>query len=187
MVPTDITEMLIAWKDGDKSVLDQLYPIVEHQLRHLASSRIKRERQDHILQTTALVNEAFLKLSKGNVDWQCRAHFFAVSARIMRNILINFAREAKAAKRGGGAIRVDLKEAAIVSSERNQELLDLDEALKRLAEKSEIKAKIVELRYFGGMTINETAEVLGISASSVSSHWRLARAWLRREIRIGGE
>ncbi|MCC7307981.1 MAG: sigma-70 family RNA polymerase sigma factor [Acidobacteria bacterium] len=183
----NLTDLLLAWKHGDEAALDQLYPVVERELRRIASRRVRRERKNHTLQTTALVNEAFVKLCKGSVQWQNRAHFFAVSARVMRNILINYARDSKATRRGGGVARVDLEQVAVISSERNQELLDLDDALKRLAKMSKVKAEIVELRYFGGMSIDETAEVLGISASSVSLHWRLARAWLQRELGNGGD
>lgn len=178
----DITEMLLNWKNGDSTAFEKLYPLVEHELRRIATIRVKRERHNHTLQTTALINEAFLKLAKGNVDWQGRAHFYAVCARVMRRILINYARDAKAARRGAGAEHINIDDVAIVSSERGRELLDLDEALERLGKQSKIKADIVELRYFGGMTIEETAEALDISPSSVSLHWRLARAWLQREL-----
>lgn len=181
----EITEMLLAWKAGDAAAFDQLYPLVERELRRIARSKVRRERNNHTLQTTALINEAFLKLTKGEAAWQDRAHFFAVSARIMRNILINYARDSAAGKRGGRAEHVNVDEAVLISKERGQELLDLDDALQRLATVSKTKSQVVEFRYFGGMSIEETAEVLGISASSVSLHWRLARAWLQNELENG--
>lgn len=185
MVSHNITELLLEWKNGDKTALEKLYPIVERELRHIASTRIRKEKKNHILQTTALINEALLKLAKGNVEWQDRAHFYAVSARIMRNVLINYARDLNAAKRGRGVTHLNFDEVTVISRERSQEIIDLDEALERLALRSKIKADVVELRYFGGMSIEETAEVLGISPSSVSAHWRFARAWLGRELRNG--
>jgi RNA polymerase sigma factor (TIGR02999 family) len=178
----ELTAMLVEWKKGDNRALEKLYPLVENELRRIAKFRLSGERRNHTLQTTALINEAFVRLFKGNVDWQGRAHFYAVCARVMRRILINYARDAKAARRGGGAQHLNIDDVATISAERSQLLLDLEDALKRLAEKSKVKADIVEMRYFGGMTIEEAAEVLGISPSSVSLHWRLARAWLQREL-----
>ncbi len=182
MTSYDITEVLFQWKNGDNDAIEKLYPLVEHELRRIARSRLKSERKSHTLQTTELINEAFLKLVKGKIDWQGRAHFYAVCARVMRRILINYARDARAIRRGGGAQHLNIEDVSIISTERSQLLLDLDDALKRLAENSKEKASIVEMRYFGGMTIEETAEVLSISPSSVSRQWRLARAWLQREL-----
>jgi RNA polymerase sigma factor (TIGR02999 family) len=148
---------------------------------------MRRERSDHTLQTTALINEAYLKLVKASgVNWQNRAHFFGVSAKVMRRILINYARDAKADKRGGSAAEyINLDEAVIFTEEKSQQLLDLDEALKRLEAFDKTKSQIVEMRFFSGMSIEETAEALSISASGVSHHWRLARAWLKKEMENG--
>jgi RNA polymerase sigma factor (TIGR02999 family) len=159
-------------------------PLVENELRRIARRYLRRERENHTLQTTALINEAYLKLVKADdINWQNRAHFFGVSARIMRRILINYARDARAAKRGGGSEAVNLDEVTVFTPEKSRQMLDLDDALKRLEEVDELKSRIVEMRYFSGMSIEETAEALGISPSSVSLHWRLARAWLKKEIK----
>lgn len=183
----EITELLFAWRNGDEEALESLMPLVEKELRRIASRQMRRERLDHTLQTTALINEAYLKLVKASgVDWQNRAHFFGVSAKVMRRILINYARDAKADKRGGTAANhINLDEAVIFTEEKSQQLLDLDEALKRLEAFDKTKSQIVEMRFFSGMSIEETAEALGISASSVSHHWRLARAWLKKEMETG--
>ncbi len=179
-----ITELLIAWNSGDESSLEDLLPIVEIELRKIAHNYMRRENINHTLQTTALVNEAFLKLiDQTRAGWQNRAHFFAISARIMRRILLNHARDRVAGKRGGGAAHVELEEALILTKEKSAELIALDEALERLAKFDKTKSRIVELLYFGGMTIDETAEVLGIAPSTVSVHWKVARAWLGKEIR----
>jgi RNA polymerase sigma-70 factor, ECF subfamily len=180
-----ITELLGAWNRGDKNSLEQLMPLVEAELRRMAHRYMRRENNNHTLQTTALVNEAFLKLvDQRDVNWQSRAHFFALSAQIMRRILINYARDRAAQKRGGGDfVKVDLEETTILTPEKSRELLALDEALQRLAKLDQTKSRIVELRYFGGLTIEETAEVLGIAPPTVSAHWRLAKAWLANEIR----
>jgi RNA polymerase sigma-70 factor, ECF subfamily len=180
----EITELLAAWREGDETSLERLLPLVETELRRLARGYMRRENPNHTLQTTALVNEAFLKLvDQTRVNWQNRAQFFGICAQIMRRILINHARERRAAKRGGGEAEiVSLDDAHVISPEKSEMLLALDEALRRLAEFDLTKSRIVELRYFGGLTIEETAEVLGISPPTVSLHWRLARAWLREEL-----
>ena len=178
-----ITELLAAWRDGDESSLERLLPVVERELRRIAHQYMRRESGHHTLQTTALVNEAYLRLvDQSRVDWQNRSHFFAISSKIMRRILLNYAREQHAGKRGGGAIHVELNETVVLTPEKSDELIALDEALERLKDFDELKSRIVELRYFGGLTIEETAEVLQIAPSTVSLHWRLARAWLKREI-----
>ncbi len=185
MAAPKITELLFTWQNGDESAFEKLYPLIEHELRRIARSKLKHERNKGRLQTTELINEAFLRMTKGERAWQSRVHFFAMSAKVMRNILVNFARDANTEKRGGRFEHIDLEEAAIVSPERGRELIDLDDALKRLSALSSVKGQIVELRYFGGLNIDETAEVLGISASSVSLHWRLARAWLQNQLDAG--
>ena len=179
-----ITELLAAWSNGDETSLERLLPMVERELRRIAHNYMRRENGNHTLQTTALVNEAYLRLiDQSRVNWQNRSHFFAISSKIMRRILLNYAREQHAGKRGGGAIHLELNEAIALTPERSDELIALDEALERLKVFDEQKSRIVELRYFGGLTIEETAEVLGIAPPTVSLHWRLARAWLQNEIR----
>lgn len=181
-----ITELLGKWSGGDESVLDELLPLVETELRAIAHKYMRRENPQHTLQTTALINEAYLKLiNQKSVQWQNRAHFFAISAKIMRRILLNHARDNAAGKRGAGAAHVDLEAAIIFTPEKSGELIALDEALDQLAAFDPLKSHIVEMRYFGGLSLEETAEVLKISPSSVSLHWRLARAWLKNQ--VGGE
>ena len=179
-----ITDLLIDWGRGDKHALDKLIPLVETELRRIAHTFMRRENANHTLQTTALVNEAYLKLTdQRDANWQNREHFFALSAKIMRRILINYARDRRAEKRGGAIERVDLHGTEILTSEKSAELLALDEALENLAKFDELKSRIVELRYFGGLTIEETAKVLGIAPPTVSLHWRCAKAWLSRAVR----
>ena len=180
-----VTELLAAWNEGNKDAIDQLMPVVETELRRIAHNYMRREDPDHTLQTTALVNEAYLKLvDQRNVNWQNRAHFFALSATVMRRILLNHARDRLAAKRGAGAEHVDIDGdgTAVISAERSKELVALDDALEALAKVDKLKSRIVELRYFGGLTLEETAEVLGIAPITVSVHWRMAKAWLAREL-----
>lgn len=183
---TEITELLIEWRNGNEKAVESLMPVVEKELRRIASRQMRRERLDHTLQTTALINEAYLKLvNASSVNWQNRAHFFGISAKIMRRILINYARDSKVAKRGGAAEKINIDEAVIFTEEKSRQLLDLDEALKRLEVFDKTKSRVVEMRFFSGMSIEETAEALGISTSGVSHHWRLARAWLKKEIDNG--
>lgn len=179
-----ITELLIDWSNGDKDALDKLMPLVVAELKRIAHNYMRRESKTHTLQTTALVNEAYLKLTaQRNANWQNRDHFFALSSKIMRRILINYARDHHAGKRRGDAEHVGLEDVLLLSSDKSVELIALDEALEHLAAFDKLKCRIVELRYFGGLTIDETAEVLGIAPPTVSFHWRLAKAWLGREIR----
>jgi RNA polymerase sigma-70 factor (ECF subfamily) len=181
--PSDITSLLVDWSNGDQSALDKLLPLVEKELHRLAHSYMRRENPDHTLQTTALVNEAYLKLiDQKKTRWQNRAHFFGIAARIMRRILMNYARDQQRLKRGGGAVQVSLSEVAVISLNKSADLLALDEALERLAETDERKARVVELRYFGGLSVEETAEVLGISEITVLRDWKFAKAWLLRDI-----
>lgn len=178
-----ITNLLLAWSDGDESSLDQLLPLVETELKRIAHNYMRREDPNHVLQTTALVNEAFLKLvNQRDINWRNRAQFFALSAKIMRRVLLNYARDRHTQKRGGKSAHVNLEDVSIISAKKSSELIALDEALRELARFDKTKSQIVEMRYFGGLTIEETAEVLGIAPATVSLHWRLARAWLQSEL-----
>jgi RNA polymerase sigma-70 factor, ECF subfamily len=179
----EITELLLAWSNGDSDALEKLVPLVDRELRRLAHFYMSRERPGHTLQTTALVNEALIRLIEADkLTWQGRVHFYAIVARRMRQLLVEHARGRLALKRGERAEHVNLSAAGPISTEKSQELLLLDAALSKLAELEERKSKIVEYRYFGGFTTDEVAGMLSISASTVESEWRLARAWLRREI-----
>ena len=181
--PHEITQLLVAWGDGDQSALDDLAPLVHAELRRLAHRYMGRERPGHTLQTSALVNEAYLRLIDWkNVRWQNRAHFFAVSAQLMRRILVDFARDRQYLKRGGGALRVSLDELADFPAQRGADLVALDEALKALAEVDGRKAEVVEMRFFGGLSVEEVAEVLKVSEETVMRDWRLAKVWLLREL-----
>lgn len=183
---SDITQLLLAWCNGDQTALEKLVPLVEKELRRIASYYMRREDPGHMLQTTAVVNEAYLLLiDQRNTRWQNRAHFFGIAAQIMRRILVDHARKQNRAKRGGKAIKVSLSEVAIMSEEKSGELIALDEALKRLAVIDDRKSQVVELRYFGGLSVEETAEVLQISTVTVMRDWSMARAWLKREITNG--
>lgn len=183
--PKGVTQLLVAWSEGDAAARDQLMPLVYEELRKLAHRYMGRERVGHTLQTSGLVNEAYLRLiDQSQVQWQNRAHFFGIAAQMMRRILVDYARSRHYAKRGGGARQVSLDEAAIVSEERAAEVVALDDALKGLAEMDERKSRIVELRFFGGLSIEETAEVLAVSPGTVMRDWTLAKAWLRREMTV---
>jgi len=182
----EITGLLLAWSDGDKEALEKLTPLVYQELYRLAHAYLRGERAGHTLQTTALVNEAYLRLiDASQMRWQNRAHFFAVSARMMRHILVDFARARRNRKRGGGALQVTLDEAMTVAAGRSAELVALDNALTALARLDERQSKVVELRFFGGLTEVEIAEVLKVSPRTVSSDWSLARSWLLRELSRG--
>jgi RNA polymerase sigma factor (TIGR02999 family) len=179
----ETTRLLRAWAGGDPAALDQLTPRVYRELRRIAGHLMQNERPDQSIQATALVHEAYLKLvDVENVDWQHRAHFFAVSAQIMRRILLDRARSRVAAKRGGKGARINLDEAPDVSAEPAAELIALDDALLALAHIDTRKARVVELRFFGGLTVEETAGVLKVSPDTVTRDWSLARAWLLREL-----
>jgi RNA polymerase sigma factor (TIGR02999 family) len=181
--PKEITELLVAWGDGDESALKALTPLVYEELHRLAHRYMGRELSGHTLQTTALVNEAYVRLIDWkNVRWQSRAHFFAVSAKLMRRILVDFARSRGSDKRGGGLPVIELDEAAVVSVDKGAEMVALDEALGALATLDARQSKVVELRFFGGLTVEETAEVLQVSPGTVRRDWTLAHAWLRREL-----
>ena len=179
----NITQLLIAWNQGDQDALAQLTPLVYRELHRLAHGYLAGERRGHILQTTALVNEAFVRLIDWQrVEWQDRAHFFGVSATLMRHILVQFAREQKAAKRGGRAIQVSLSEAAAVSTRHNPDLVALDDVLTKLEQLDRRQARIVELRFFGGLSLEEAAEVVRVSVSTVRRDWRMAQAWLHQQL-----
>jgi RNA polymerase sigma factor (TIGR02999 family) len=180
----EITALLIDWSNGNREALDRLFPLVERELHRLAHHYIRREQPGNTLQTTALINETYLRLvDQKKVHWQNRAHFFGISAQIMRRFLLNYVRDQKRLKRGGGAIQVSLSEVTYLSTKKSDELVALDEALKRLADIDERKSQVVELRYFGGLSVEETAEVLNVSPITVIRDWNLAKAWLSREIR----
>ncbi len=182
----EVTELLLAWNSGDESALDKLMPLVYDELHRLAHRYLGGERAGHVLQTTALVNEAYLRLiDASRVQWQNRAHFFAVSAQLMRRVLVDFARARQYQKRGGGAQQVALEEALVVSNERGAELIALDDALRTLAAADERASKVVELRFFGGLSIEETAEVLRVSPETVKRDWQWAKVWLLRELSNG--
>ena len=181
--PHEITQLLAEWSEGNQSALDKLYPLVYNELRRLAHGYLRRERKGHTLQTTALINEAYLRLvDQKNVHWANRLHFFGISAQIMRRILIDHARLHAYAKRGGGAQKVSLDEIAIVAVERASNLLLLDDALNRLAKIDPRRSHVVELRYFGGLNNEEIAGVLKISENTVTRDWNMARAWLYQEL-----
>lgn len=179
----DITRLLVAWNEGDQSALDQLAPLIHSELHRLAHHYMSRERPGHLLQTSALINEAYLRLIDWkNVRWQNRAHFFGVAAQLMRRILVDFARERQYLKRGGGTLQVSLSEAASFTVNRNADLVALDEALTALAEIDLRKARVVEMRFFAGLSVEEVADVLKISKETVTRDWRLAKVWLLREL-----
>ncbi len=182
----DITRLLRAWSDGDQVALDMLAPLVQGELQRLAQRYMKREQPGHTLQATALINEVYLRLIDWrNVRWQDRAHFFGVSAGLMRRTLVDHARRRDYRKRGGDAVHVSLDESALVSPERSRELVAIDDALSKLAAFDARKSQIVELRFFGGLSVEETGEVLGVSPRTVKREWSLARAWLYCELGQG--
>ena len=179
----EVTELLRQWRGGDEEALDKLTPLIYDELHRLAHQYISRERPGHTLQTTALVNEAYLRLvEQKDVEWQSRAHFFAVSAQVMRHILVDYARQQAAVKRGGEFQKVELDGDAIVSRERAAELVALDEAMQALNEIYPRRSKVVELRYFGGLNNKEASEVLKVSQTTIERDWRFAKAWLYREL-----
>ena len=186
--PSPVTDLLLRWGEGDESALDRLLPLVYDELHRIARKHMGHENAGHSLQATALVNEAYLRLVDAqSVPWRDRAHFLAVSARIMRHILVDHARARRFQKRGGDAARVTLDEALIVSSEPASDLVALDDALEALTKFDERKSRVIELRFFGGLTVEETASVLKVSADTVMRDWRLAKVWLQREMRTQRE
>ena len=182
--PNEITRMLIELTDGNRDVVDQILPHIYDELKRLASSYLRRERSDHTLQPTALVHEAYMKLiDQKRVHWQNRAHFFGIAAQVMRRILLDHARKHQAGKRGGEVEKLPIEEEIlVVSHDKSAELIALDDALQELAKLDEQKAKVVELRYFGGLSIEETAEVMGVSVPTINRQWRMAKAWLYSQI-----
>lgn len=181
--PKEITQLLIAWNQGDQSARDELTPLIYDELRRLARGYLRRERINHTLQPTALVHEAFLRLiDQSKVNWQNRAHFFGAAARLMRQILINHAEARRAAKRGGEAERISLNDVDHFAVGREIDLIALNEALNNLERIDPQQGQIVEMRYFSGLTIEEIAEVMGVSPATVKREWSTARAWLRREL-----
>jgi len=181
--PQNVTQLLLGWSSGDKEALDKLVPLVYDELRRQAARYLRRERVGHTLQTTALINEAYLRLiDQKNVHWQNRAHFFGIAAQLMRRILVDHARTKKRAKRGGSDVRVSFSEATIKAKGQDLDIVALDEALERLTKIDEQQSRIVELRFFSGLTVEETAEVLSISPATVKRDWSMAKAWLHREL-----
>lgn len=181
--PDEVTQLLLAWNSGDEAALDKLIPLVYEELRQVAKRYMRREREGHTLQTAALVNEVYLRLIDAkNVRWQDRAHFFAISAQLMRRVLVEFARRRGQIKRGGEARQISIEEALAVYRERNADVVALDDALTELAKLNTRQSRVVELRFFGGLTEEEIAEALKISPRTARNDWRLARAWLYREL-----
>ena len=182
--PEDVTQLLQAWSAGEPGALEKLTPLVYRELHRLAKRYMAQERSGHTLQTTALVNEAYLRLvGSSQVSWQDRTHFFAVSAQVMRHILVDFARSRRYQRRGGGEERVSLEEGVVVSRQQSGAVVAVDEALKVLEAVDRRKSQVVELRFFGGLSVEETAQALGVSPETVLRDWRLAKAWLLRELR----
>ena len=178
-----VTRLLVDWRNGDQGALEQLIPLVHEELRRVARRHMAHERAGHTLQATALVNEAYVRLIDiRQVNWQDRTHFFAMSSRLMRRILVDFARSKGSQKRGAGAHKVSLDEALIVSTEPGADLVALDDALDALAVFDARKAQVVEMRFFGGLSVEETAEALNVSVDTVMRDWKLAKAWLLREL-----
>jgi RNA polymerase sigma-70 factor (ECF subfamily) len=181
--PASVTELLRAWSEGDDGALDRLVPLVEAELRRLARGYLGRERRGHTLQTTALVNEAFLRLTDARrVRWQDRAHFLGIAARLMRRVLVDYARRRGFQKRGGGAQQVTLDEGLVVAPDPAFDIVALDRALEALAQVDVRKSQVIELRFFGGLTVEEAAAVLNVSSDTVKRDWRLAKLWLLREL-----
>jgi RNA polymerase sigma factor (TIGR02999 family) len=180
---TQVTELLVRWRGGDKAALDSLMPLVYTELRRIANRYLQGERSDHTLQSTALVHEAYVRMTQQDLpQWQNRAHFFAVAAQLMRQILVDHARSHRASKRGGSAYKLALDEAEEQPLVRDVDVVALDDALKSLAHMDEQQSRVVELKFFGGLTVEDTAEVLGVSPSTVKRDWTTARAWLFREL-----
>ncbi|MGH9258362.1 MAG: sigma-70 family RNA polymerase sigma factor [Acidimicrobiales bacterium] len=184
--PGEVSRLLLAWKGGDEAALERLLPLVYDELHALAQRRLRGERPDHTLQTTALIHEAYLRLVGADVAWEGRVHFLAVAAQTMRRILVDHARARGRAKRGGGARPITLDEGLAVAADTSSDIVELDEALQRLSTLDERKARAVELHYFGGLTYDETAAALGVSPATVDRELRLAKAWLYRELRPEG-
>jgi RNA polymerase sigma-70 factor, ECF subfamily len=182
-VPGETTRLLSEWRAGDQTAFDRLLPIVYEELRRLASHYMRAERADHLLQTTALVHEAYLRLiDDKDASYETRQHFFAVAAQVMRHVLVDYARARQRAKRGGGAVAVALEDVAVISDERAEEVIAVDAALENLMSFDMRKGRIFELRHFGGLSVEEAAQVLQVSPATVARDWSMAKAWLRRAI-----
>lgn len=181
--PRQVTDLLAQWRAGDRDALDALMPLVYEELRRLARHYLRQERSDHTLQSTALVHEAYMRLvGQNSPEWKSRAHFFGVAARLMRQILVDHARASRAAKRGGDSLKLTLNEALAGSKEKDLDILALDDALNNLTQLHPQQSEIVELRFFSGLSIEDTSEVLGVSPATVKRNWTTARAWLFREM-----
>jgi RNA polymerase sigma factor (TIGR02999 family) len=180
--PSEVTQLLLEWRQGDREALDRLVPLVYAELRRVASQQLRSERSDHTLQPTALVHEAYTRLVAAEIAWTDRTHFFAIAARTMRRVLVDHARSRQREKRGGGAVRITLDDGFELKSENPDETLALDAALDRLQEVDARKADVVQLHYFGGLTYDQIAEALGISAATVDRDLRMAKAWLHAEL-----
>ena len=179
----EVTQLLMAWNEGDQSALERLIPLVHAELHRIARRYMRNERAGHTLQTSALINEAYLRLIDAQqVHWQNRAHFFGIAAQLMRRVLVDFARSRGYKKRGGGALQVSLDETMVITKERGEDLVALDEALSALSELDERKGRVVEMRFFGGLSEKEIAEALAVSPETVRRDWRLAKSWLRRRL-----
>jgi len=179
----EITRMLAGWRDGDRAALDRLLPLIQTELHRLARRHLGRERKVHSMQPSSLVQEAFLRLVPGaGAGWRDRAHFFAVASQVMRHILVDYAREKRRQKRGAGAVHIPVDAAVVLSGDQVEEIVGLDLALQRLAATDERKSRVFEMRFFGGLSVEETAEVLAVAPNTVIRDWDFARAWLRREL-----
>jgi RNA polymerase sigma factor (TIGR02999 family) len=183
----DITGMLACWRGGDRAVLDRLLPLIRTELDQIARRHLGRERKNHTMQPSSLVQEAFLRLLPGvDARWQNRAHFFGVASQVMRHVLVDYARERRRAKRGGAAVHIPIESAVILSADQVEHIVAVDLALQRLARVDERQSRVLEMRFFGGLSVEETAEVLGVAPNTVIRDWNFARAWLRRELSGSG-
>jgi RNA polymerase sigma-70 factor (ECF subfamily) len=179
----DITGLLVSWRAGNRAALDALLPLIQRELNQIARRHLGRERQNHSMQPSSLVQEAFLRLLPGrDVQWQNRAHFFAIASKVMRHVLVDHARQRSRAKRGGAAVHIPVDVAVLLSPEQVEEVVAIDLALQRLAAVDERKSQVLEMRFFGGLSVEETAEALGVAPNTVTRDWNFARAWLRREL-----
>src|SRR5215471_18389668 len=177
-----ITGLLAIWREGDRSAVERLHPLIRTELQRLARRHLRRERKNHTMQPSTLVQEAFLRLLPGaEAGWQNRAHFFAIASQVMRHVLVDYARARRQAKRGAGAVHIPVESAVVLSSEQVEQIVAVDLALQRLEKADERKSRVFEMRFFGGLSVEETAEVLGVSPNTVIRDWDFARAWLRRE------
>jgi RNA polymerase sigma-70 factor, ECF subfamily len=182
----DITGLLVSWREGNRAALDALLPLIQRELNQIARRHLGRERQNHSMQPSSLVQEAFLRLLPDrDVEWKNRAHFFAIASKVMRHVLVDHARQRSRAKRGGAAVHIPVDVAAVLSPDQVEEVVAIGLALQRLAAVDERKSQVLEMRFFGGLSVEETAEALGVAPNTVTRDWNFARAWLRRE--LGGE